>query len=51
MRLIRGGEMEGGGVGGGGGGKKLGSMEVGGEREIIYLSRYTVTTRMTPALR
>ena len=26
-------------------------MEVGGEREIMYTCRYTVTTRMTPALR
>ena len=36
MRLIRDGEK--------------GGMEVGGEREIMYY-RYTVTTRMTPALR
>ena len=32
------------------GGGERGDME-GGEREIIYTYRYTVTTRMIPALR
>ena len=35
-------------VGGGGGGMEVGG---GGGREIIYTHRYTVTTRMTSALR
>ena len=39
MRLIRDGENVG-----------KGGVEVG-ERDIIYTYRYTVTTRMTPALR
>ena len=45
IRLIRDGEKVGGrgGRGYGGGG--------GWEREIMYTCRYTVTTRMTPALR
>ena len=39
VRLIRDGEKGGGG------------MEGGGKREIIYTYRYTVTTRITPAVR
>ena len=44
MRFIRDGEMGEGGYGGGRGGEER-------ERERLYSYRYTVSTRMTPALR
>ena len=46
IRLIRDGEKVG--AGGGGGGEGVWRW---GKREILYTYRYTVTTRMTSALR